>query len=349
MAIAIRKVSSGVLGLVLLLSLFAVQPVYATGLCYVNDDATGSNNGTSWTNAYTSLQSALADSCTEIWVAAGIYTPHASDRTVSFVLESGTAIYGGFAGTETLLGQRDWETNVTTLSGDLGGNDSGFTNNSENSYHVVDGSSTDNTAVLDGFTVTAGNANGTLPYNRGSGIYIINGSPTLINLNISYNNAIQRGGGIHIDNGSPDLINSIVSYNISGNSGGGVSAINNSNIFLNYVTVSNNSSASGGGIIIQNNSMSTLENVNILENTASIMGGGMHHFMSNSTLTDVTFANNSAGSAAGGMYNYTSTVTLQKVTFSSNSAMDDGGALYNVYSSNATLTNVTIGSVQLRK
>jgi hypothetical protein len=40
----------------------------ATGpLCYVDDDALGGNNGNSWTDAYTSLQAALADpNCTEI-------------------------------------------------------------------------------------------------------------------------------------------------------------------------------------------------------------------------------------------------------------------------------------------
>src|SRR6185369_12511693 len=102
-----------------LASLTVTRPARAAGVCYVNDNAGGTNSGANWTNAYTSLQSALADSCTEIWVAAGTYKPAASDRTVSFALESGTAIYGGFAGTETLLAQRDPLVNVTALSGDL--------------------------------------------------------------------------------------------------------------------------------------------------------------------------------------------------------------------------------------
>src|SRR5687767_681524 len=113
----------------LVLFVGVITPARAVGTCYVDASAGGLNDGTDWTNAYTSLQSALADSCTDIWVAAGTYKPHASDRTVSFALETGTAIYGGFEGDETLLSQRDWEANVTILSGDLNGDDSGFTNN----------------------------------------------------------------------------------------------------------------------------------------------------------------------------------------------------------------------------
>ena len=132
---------------------------------YVNAAANGANNGTSWQNVYTDLQAALAATTAgqQIWVAAGTYKPTAgTDRAISFQLKAGVAIYGGFAGGETALEQRDWQANVTVLSGDLLSNDSGpiyiiFGNRSmeDNSYHVV----TNDTAsrsdvVLDGFTIT---------------------------------------------------------------------------------------------------------------------------------------------------------------------------------------------------
>src|SRR5690349_148643 len=93
--------------LTLLVTLAATAPARAAGTCYVDDSATGINDGSDWTNAYTNLQDAISDPCTEIWVATGTYKPNPSLRAVSFQLESGTAIYGGFNGTETMLNQRN--------------------------------------------------------------------------------------------------------------------------------------------------------------------------------------------------------------------------------------------------
>ena len=98
----------------------------------------------------------------EIWVATGTYypiqaaTPTVTDREVSFNLATCVAIYGGFVGDETTRDARDWDTNVTTLSGDIGT----LNDDTDNSYHVVygDGSTTaiDNTAILDGFVISGG-------------------------------------------------------------------------------------------------------------------------------------------------------------------------------------------------
>src|SRR5512142_2257923 len=92
----------------------------AATIHYVKAGASGANNGTSWANAYKSLQSALAAAARndQIWVAKGTYKPTArtdpnDPRSVTFTLPSGVAIYGGFAGTETLLSQRKPNLNVT--------------------------------------------------------------------------------------------------------------------------------------------------------------------------------------------------------------------------------------------
>ena len=116
---------------------------------------------------------AVASSGDEIWVGEGVYTPDLgpgqadNDPTSTFALKSGVALYGGFAGTETVREQRDWDEHLTVLSGDIDGNDStdpagvvtttaGITGT--NSYHVVTGSGVTETAKLDGFTITAGQA-----------------------------------------------------------------------------------------------------------------------------------------------------------------------------------------------
>lgn len=90
---------------------------------YVDDTATGYNNGTSWANAYTDLQAAIARAdkgCgTQIWIAKGVYNP-GDDVTDSFTFPAGISVYGGFAGYETDPNQRNIAANPTILSGDTG-------------------------------------------------------------------------------------------------------------------------------------------------------------------------------------------------------------------------------------
>jgi len=166
--------------------------ISGTGNCpasiYVDRDANGNRDGTSWTDAYTDLQDGLtvAPLCTpiEIWVASGVYTPGLS-QSDTFTLTSGIALYGGFVATETLRSQRNYTDNLTILSGDISGDDTIDSNgvvtstdniSGSNSYHVVwaDGVNGDpitETTVLDGFTITAGQANGSGDNGNGGGFY----------------------------------------------------------------------------------------------------------------------------------------------------------------------------------
>jgi len=142
----------------------AVQAAPSAVILYVEPGASGGCG--SWGDAC-ELQTALglAEPDDQVWVKQGLYTPSGSgDETASFNLESGVALYGGFDGTESSLGERDPENNLTVLSGDIDNNDD-TTNgvvldtddiNGNNSYHVVVGSGVDAGAVLDGFTITGG-------------------------------------------------------------------------------------------------------------------------------------------------------------------------------------------------
>ncbi len=137
------------------------------GIIYVDQNASGANNGSSWADAYTNLQDALPQGTAtkHIWVAAGTYKPHASDRRGTFNIPTNVKLYGGFAGNETDLSERDIQANTTTLSGDLQGNDNAVITDIEatrqdNSYHVVTIRGNAQNVVLDGFTITGGNANG---------------------------------------------------------------------------------------------------------------------------------------------------------------------------------------------
>lgn len=134
---------------------------------YVDASATGANDGSSWEDAFTDLQSAIAlgTGLNTIWVAAGTYTPAASGRAATFSILNGSKLYGGFNGTETSQSQRDIIANPTILSGDLSGNDNSNlldieATRSDNSYHVITLKGTPQNIIVDGFTITGGNANG---------------------------------------------------------------------------------------------------------------------------------------------------------------------------------------------
>ena len=196
----------------------AVVPVADADTIFVDDDAVPGGDGSSWSAAYRFLQDALASAAgtvNEIRVAQGTYVPDRSatspggtgDRAATFNLLSGVSMLGGFAGLGAVDPDvRDVVQYTTVLNGDLDGDDGppgSFMNNAENSRNVVTGDGTDPSAVLDGFTVTGGNADGPdqpgmMPHlARGGGIWNATGSPTVRNCSIEYNAVLIRGGGMY--------------------------------------------------------------------------------------------------------------------------------------------------------
>ena len=231
----------------------------------VKPSATGSNEGSSWDNAFTSLQLALtkAKSGDEIWVAQGVYKPGAN-RTDSFELANGVTVYGGFAGDETNSKQRDIEKNVTYLSGDIGTE----RDSTDNNYTVVKLNS-GSTATLDGFIIQDGNSN-----DDGGGVYN-DGNLTLRNVVIRYNLAADSGGGVFND-GTITIIDSTVADNFSiGGSpisgGGGLINTGTSATITNSVFYGNGANSGGA---IRNNTNLQLNNSTLIDNTAYINGNG---------------------------------------------------------------------------
>ena len=110
-----------------MLILFTSHCAFASGnkenIIYVVADMEAVNlDGSSWEMAYNNLTDALnsAELGDEIWVAEGTYTPSATDREISFEMKDGVSLYGGFKGTESKRKSRNWITNITILSGEIG-------------------------------------------------------------------------------------------------------------------------------------------------------------------------------------------------------------------------------------
>ena len=292
---------------VFVLTAFLAAP--ADAVIYVKADATGAGTGTSWEDAYTSLQATLAITAPgdTLWVAAGTYKPTpVPAREVSFWIRQGVVMYGGFAGTETLLEQRDIDANPTILSGEIG--DPGP---DDNSFHVVVGGGSDSTGVIDGFVVTGGNTDHSATVVGGGGMLIHNGeSPTVVNVTFRENMAIV-GAGMFINTGAaPTLVGvKFIDNTATGNisSGGGV-RMDGSTATFRDVWFSGNTARLGGGMYARGESDVILVNTVFYNNIATDeggtegWGGGIYLSNSNMTVTNATFVDNRADVNGGGLY-----------------------------------------------
>jgi len=291
----------------LILSIFGNVLIEAKTIHYVKADGTG--DGTSWANAAGNIQTMIdkAVSGDEVWVAKGTYGPTTETiprdaRSKTFLLKAGVNIYGGFAGTETSILQRaladldsDGKTdscelvNQTILSGDIDGTSDVWTKqqqtkgiwewaiagNEGNCYRVVTNS--DGSTVLDGFSISGGNAN-------------------------SSANSITDGGGIYLSRDS-QIKNCIVS-NCSATNGGGICCELTSQTYVINCKVIDCAGKSGGGIYSANYAYSYIINCKVANCTATAEGGGIYVRDDTRYTTNIfycTIFNCSATSYGGGI------------------------------------------------
>lgn len=389
--------------------------VEAFDTIYVRASATGSNDGTSWGDAYTDLQDALAMALPgdEIWVAAGTYRPAGAGglRDATFQLLNDVALYGGFAGGETSIEQRDIAMNETILSGDLNGNDVAITPESDccnphssagcsdtacaieicasipeccssswtylcasaagficggcsvagstqdNVFHVVTGSGTNSSALLNGFTITRGFANlGSSSDLRayGAGMLNLNGSPTITQCRFIGNTSKHLGAGIfNRDSSSPLIIDSLFSLNatVGNGTGAGVSVANRAgggmtawrcrfekNISVGFVY---------GGAILAMDDGSTVVLIDCdLEGNEAVFGGAaLVDTDGELTAINSRFLGNKAGTAGGAIFANTMTdILLIGCEISGNQAFEDSGAIRINAEASANIINCSVSN-----
>lgn len=310
---------------------------------FVDDSAAGANTGTSWQNAFVDLQSALAvaGASSRIWVAEGTYTPSDTDATASFVLSSGVKLYGGFAGWETLRDQRDWELHPTVLSGDIGRDDvvgsgtfwySSWNIHTANAGHVIVANDVSSSTIVDGFVIADGSTGPTGtgagdPLMYGSGIYALNGSPTVRNCTFTHNLAAWAlGAGIYVLDGSPRIerCRFVENYVHSGNGAGigvygtGAPTVLDCEFVRNQCVATDSSGAQGGGLYYEGPNEARVERCifdgNVCRAFYSIgnsvgYGGGISTW-GPMVVRDCTFTRNQAH-VGGGMIAWVSATVIQ--------------------------------------
>ena len=223
---------------------------------YVNLNATGIHDGSSWANGYTDFQAAIDASVSgdSIFVLTAVYQPASGN---SFSMKEGVKIFGGFLGTEDAFSKRDLN-NKATLKGN------------GNSVIINDNNGLTAGTELDGFIITGGNAR------FGGGMYNNNVSPIIRNCIFENNSTATNGsgGGMYNTSSSASIINCIFTSNTAGIDGGGINNISSNVRIINCVVWGNEANNTGGGIY---NLVASpvITNTVIWDNTATIGGNGM--------------------------------------------------------------------------
>lgn len=314
------------------------------GQIYVDIDATGNNDGSTWTDAYVDLQDALAAALPddEIWVAAGTYVP-GTDTLDNFQLVEGVRLYGGFAGTETSEGERDPAANVTILSGDPLGNDvaGDSLSRTDNVFHVLLADTfITNATIVDGFTVSGGQtiATGVAGLIRDSGAGLLTvGSPVISNCIFTQNFA-SRGGGIYASGDDASSVK-ILDCTFDDNEavfGGGVMFISLNGGLIDNCTFTNNSTASSGSAFYNGLSIDTVLNSTFTENSAGV-DGAIAHDGSIAYYENLNFDLNEAARLGASVVVFSGEPTFENSTFANGLALR-GGAFY-VFEGNGTFNN----------
>lgn len=300
-----------------------------SNVVFVDANAGGLNDGTSWTNAYTDLQMALAAAVagSEIWVAEGVYYPTAAnDRNALFAMKPGVAIYGGFQNGTCLFADRNPSMYPTVLSGEIG-----LPGTADNSYRVVSAINVGDIAVLDGFTITAGEG---LAAGAGIGV-TANGlgmvsSPTISNC-IFMGNHAPKGAGAYV----------------LSQSGGHCGAA-----FVNCSFMGNNADLDGGGIFTVTQTAATnsmmLDGCTFDDNFAGARGGGIANWVQSNGvaiigLDSVLFNGNEAVGNGAGMWNYAKQggnlmLDVVECRFEGNITPQSGSAMFSYANGSASMS-----------
>ncbi len=265
-------------------------------------------------------------------------------------MKENVKIYGGFTSGQMNLTDRDSNpaTNGTVLSGDIGTENE----KADNSYHVILNNKNGLTAVavLDGFTLTGGNADKDDPDLEdkisplGGAIYNGDSSPTVINC-LFLSNSARAGGALYNNSSSPTLINCSFISNSTTIGGGAMSNVGGSPTLINCSFLGNSTGGDGGAIFGSRGSV-TLTNCSFSNNSSTGRGGAIDNGYGTLMLTNCVFFGNGGENTIVNTSNasYTATTTAAYTLFeaSETSYTDNGNNLTTTVSPFASINSTEL-------
>ncbi len=285
---------------------------------HVNDNAAGAGTGANWTDAFTSPVTALStarvaggQNC-EVWVANGFYEPTTTtERFRSFDVPNHLKFYGGFAGTETQLSQRNTGNNLCYLNGDIGA-----AGNSDNSYTVVNADFSAADTIIDGFRIHNGyNNDGGVGGGQGGGMSLLSGSATVRNCTFVDNYASNYGAGVYAYNGAPTFMNCLFYQN---------------------------ESFAGAGLFAENTFPVRMYNCRFMDQYT--FEGALHFQEADGLVANCIFTGNYAGGEGGAIHadGTTSQVTVAQCTIAGNAAGQVVGGIFAQAGADVTVQNTIL-------
>ena len=251
------------------------QPRAGGGLLRVAADGRAENDGLSWANA-TTLQYALDNSLAgdTIFIKKGSYTPVMAGGVVApdardgtYVLPNETAIYGGFAGDEATLADREMSLIATTNETIIEGNIGDRVDNTDNVKRLLF-LPNDRSATLDGLTVARAYETSF----SGAGVFMNDGAQLTIRDCRFIENVGSSGGAIYLDpHGVLNITSSTFKGNVAANNGGAIGMLRDAIVNITGSTFEENRLTGGGegaAIELDTRTRATITRSSFLRNEA---------------------------------------------------------------------------------